>query len=111
MASVSRLSFFNEVVTATENADKQSLNQRSKAFVGFVKLSGRSAGDYTAKLQHSPNGTDWTDLATFAALTANGSEVVQITVNVLPYIRAVVTVANGPGDGTLLVQLWYDEDK
>lgn len=111
MASASKKILFNKVQTATENGVATSIGPKAKSFIGYVKLTGRGQGDYTAKIEHSPNGSDWYEVAAFAQLTADGTEVKQITTNIFPNIRAQSTVANGPGDGTLLVELWYDEDR
>jgi len=103
------------VVAASANTTAKSLTSRLDSFVGFFKLSGRTAGDYTVKIQHSPNGSDWFDVVSFTAPPSadgqNFSELKQITTNILGQVRANLVVANGPGDGTVLVELWYDEKK
>lgn len=67
------------------------------AFSGFTSV--------TIKVQHSTNDSVWADLASFTAVTAIGSEVIEIakgtTVN--RYVRASVTAVSGSGSITFTV--------
>lgn len=104
----------SQVVTVTTSGDPVSLSQTSQRFIGFLKNSAVASGNYTVKIQHSPNKIDWFDLVSFTAVNAPavaGAEQKQVTDNVFVYVRATVTVAAGVGDGTLLVELHFQESK
>jgi len=113
MASVSKLRLVGENVADTANSVSQSLERGAVRFIGWLKVANWVAGTYTIKLQHSPNGIDWYDITggAFAAKGANGSEVLQITENLFANVRANMTVAAGPGDADIIVDLYYDKDR
>lgn len=86
----------------------KALDLKANQFVGLIKVSDYVGGDFDGKIQHSPNGSDWFDLATFATLSANGLEAIQIAVNIFPSVRGVLTTAAGP-DATVEITLWHGE--
>jgi hypothetical protein len=112
MASTSVLSLMSEALTASKDSAKQTLSQNHKAFIGWIHVSANDgATTVSAKLQHSPDGTNWIDLVSFTNIVnTTGFEAKQITSNVFINVRAVVTLAGTPS-ATVKVQFWYDEDK
>ncbi len=65
--------------------------------VGYLHV-GAVDGAMTVVIQHSPDNTAWTDLVTFAALTATSDNTAQRVVaqgTVQRYVRAVYTAAAG----------------
>lgn len=112
MASTSVLNFISEALTANKTSAKQTLTQKNKSFIGWLHVSANDGSTtVSAKIQHSPDGTSWVDLATFAnVVNTTGYESIQITDNVFVNVRAVVTFVGTPS-ATVKVQLWYDENK
>lgn len=120
MASISKLGLVSKALTAASTtSDVQTLNNRDKKFIAYLKASAvNAATTVNCKLQHSPNGTDWYDFATFAAIVgAAGSQAIHessfATANqgLFPRIRAVVTLAGVTKAATVQVDLWFDPDR
>ena len=102
----------SQALTAASNSGTSfSLSARSDFHVAFFKATAvNAATTVTAKIQHSPNGVDWFDLVSFAALAGvAGSEVVQITVGILPQVRASVTLAGVTKAATVLIEIYHRE--
>jgi hypothetical protein len=101
----------NESLTATTVGASFNLPGRSDSHVAFLKAANTNgATTVTGKIEHSPNGVDWFDLATFAALVGvNGSEVVNLTIGVLSQVRANVTLAGATQASDVTVELHYRE--
>lgn len=94
MASVSK----NLLIGATALKANQSgtgvmIPQNAKNFIGLLKLTNKvgTTVSIDGTVYHSPDNTWWDTLCSFTALTANGIDVQQITVNVFPYVKADVT--------------------
>ncbi|MBR9701037.1 hypothetical protein GOV11_04185 [Candidatus Woesearchaeota archaeon] len=112
MASTSLVSFLSEALTASKTTAKISLGPRQKAFIGWLDISANDGSTTVdAKIQHSPDGTNWVDLATFTqVVNLTGQEALQITDSIFVNVRSVVTLAGTPS-ATVKVQLWSDDDK
>lgn len=64
-----------------------------------VKQKGGGAGTLTVKVQHSPDGSVWTDLITFTGRTLAGlAEYLEATGTVQRYLRTIWTVTGGTWD-------------
>ena len=112
MGSTENLLVCNQTVIATTNVEPDdTLVNGSSQFVAALTLTNRTAGTYDVLLQHSPDGSNWTTLATFATLSANGHQLVQVSAGVLPRLRANVTVTSGPGNANVEVRLWFDPSR
>ena len=63
-----------------------------------IDTSAYTSGNFTAKIQHSLNGSRWVDLAgaTSTAIAATGVEVKFASVTCLPLVRVVITGASTP---------------
>lgn len=61
-------------------------------------VDGGTTPSMTMKIQHSPDGTTWTDLVTFAAVTAPGAQrvVLPSTTTVNARVRASYTITGTP---------------
>lgn len=112
MASGQLANLYNAAITTdtTTNGDRAPLQPRVNAFIGWLQVSGFTAGTFDAKIQHSPDGTNWVDLVTFTQATGNTTEAVNVTANVFHNVRAQIVSASS-ADATVKVQLWYDENK
>jgi hypothetical protein len=68
-------------------------------------LDGGTTPAVTVKIQHSPDGTTWTDLVTFPAMSAAGSKRIKLssTTTVNSYIQAVWTATGTPTDVQVLL--------
>lgn len=107
MASQSKITFINEALTASKTSDGVSL-PRSKEFIGTLVVSGNT-GTVDCTIEHSPDGTNWFTLATFAQIGgATGSEALNITSSVLPHVRGVATLS---ADATVDLRLHFDSDR
>lgn len=113
MASVANEILINEDLTASANGDSVTLDLRSKAFIGTIDASSVNAATTVAgKIQHSPDKTNWTDAISFTDIVGSDSnEVKQITVNLLPYVRAVVTLTGATQIASVKILLWFDQEK
>lgn len=89
--------------TAAVNGKKVLAQLHEFDYVGFVKLADYAGiGNIDVKIQHSPDeGDTWVDLVSFTALSADGTEVKDITTKVFPLIRGVITTAAGVTAGTI----------
>jgi len=112
MYASSKIELLNQAVTATATSDVKTLDGVGGSFVGFIKVSGYSAGTFTGIIEHSPNGLDWFTLITFtAAIAANSSEIKFPANDIcLTHIRAKVTAAAAP-DATVEISLCYSSKK
>lgn len=110
MASANVVSLYNANVTASVNSNPQDLRPRYTSFIGWLDVSSHSSGTFDVKIQHSPDKTNWKDLATFTQATGDTTELKQITDNVFVYVRAEITAASSP-DADVKVQLWYDSNR
>ena len=113
MASAANRTLVNSALTASATSEKQNLTQHARDFIAWIEASAvNGATTVAAKIQHSPDGLNWKDLASFTNLVGvAGTEAVQVTVNVFQYIRSVVTLSGGTQVATVKVQLWHREDK
>ena len=63
-----------------------------------INTTAFTSGTFTAKLQHSLDGVNWTDVtgAASSAIAETGMEVAFASISVLPLVRAVLTGASTP---------------
>ena len=110
MASVHKIPLMAQALTATKTGDSVSLEAKHIDFIAHLNCSAiNAATTLNAKIQHSPDGSRWYDLATFAALAGStGSEAVQWTVHVFPQVRAVATLAGVTQTATVDIALYCD---
>ena len=110
MASTGKLNLLSQSVTATVNGETKGMIPKSSRFVLFQKVTDYSGTlNVTTKVQHSPDSTNWIDLETFTAFTANTFEAVQVSnKGIFPHVRAVSTVNSGAGSATVLVDIFFD---
>lgn len=101
----------SQALTATTAGSSFAAPPRGDHHVGFFKATSvNGATTVTAKIQHSPNGVDWYDLATFNNLVGvAGSQVIDITAGVLPNLRGHVTLAGVTLAATVLIEIYYRE--
>lgn len=111
MGSNGKQVLMSETLSATKVGSSFNLVGRSQEHVAFLKAENvNGATTVTGKIEHSPNGVDWFDLASFTALVGvAGSEVVNITAGVLPNIRANVTLAGATQAADLTVEIYFRE--
>lgn len=122
MASIGKLSLNNGSISgASTLTEPKSLGENSTQFVAYLKVTALGAGTtLTAKIQHSPNGDDWYDVASFAAVPAASaptSEVIdwgdftQPQMGLFPKIRGSLALAGGTTTGTVQLDLWFDPNR
>lgn len=94
-------------LTATTVGEKKSLENYATGFIAeIIATAVHAATTVTGKIEHSGDGTNWYDLATFAAIAgASGKEIVNVTAHVLPNVRANVTLAGATQEATVTVRL------
>ena len=113
MASTIAKELLNQTVNAAIAAEvgcKKQLLAGDVDFKAFIKVTDSSSPVFTMKIQHSPNGVDWEDLATFSATSADGIESIDLdntTTHVFEHVRAI-TSAYTSGSATVLIQLFHD---
>lgn len=95
-------------LSATGNGTSQDNSASSAngavAHLHITAVSGTTPS-MTAKIQHSTNNSTWTDLATFSAATAVGSQTLQITGTVNRYVRASYTITGTTPSFTTLIAI------
>jgi len=113
MASTSKLALSSAAITTTTTSAAKSLESNATAFIAFIDVSVQGgASTTTAKIQHSPDGNRWIDLASFTpVVNTTGFEAVQVTVGVFPNIRSVVTMSGATPTATVAVSLWFDPSR
>ena len=84
--------------TATETSNAKSLPEGATDVGILMNTTAYTSGNFTAKLQTSSDGVNWTDVttATTAAISATGQAYAFATVNCLSQVRAVLTGASTP---------------
>jgi hypothetical protein len=84
--------------TATATGEAKALPDGAQDVGILMITTAFTSGTFTAKLQTSFDGTNWTDVttATTAAIGATGQAYAYATVNVGSYVRAVNTGASTP---------------
>ena len=83
-------------VTATGNGTSvDNSTSTSNGFVAHLHVTSVSGTtpSMTAIIQHSSNGSTWTTLGSFTAITASGTEIITGTGTVNRYIRASYTIS------------------
>jgi len=107
MASNGRELLLNEVGLSTAKAGgKKSLPSKSTSFVGVLIVTNQAGFSYTVKIQHSPDGSTWIDLGTFALAAGNGVSLLTLAEPILTQVRADVSGVAGSGD--VSVDIRYD---
>lgn len=90
--------FASAARTATDTSAPISLPGDAENIGICIDTSVYVSGTFTAKIQHSLNGSRWVDLAgaTSSAIGATGVEVAFASTACLPLIRVVLTGASTP---------------
>jgi hypothetical protein len=84
--------------TATETSTHIALPNNAKCIGIVMNTTAYTSGNFTAKLQTSSDGTNWTDIttATTAAVAATGQDYAFATVDCFSLVRCVLTGATTP---------------
>jgi hypothetical protein len=102
-----------DLTAATTNGVSQNLPARARKLIGFINVSAcNAATTVTAKIQHSPDGTNWSDYILFTAIVgAIGVEAKAPSVNNLACfanLRALVVLAGTTKAATVAVDVWFE---
>jgi len=111
MASNHHVNLLNTLASAGDvNGDFKNLGTSYAKFIGVIKCANVDAATtVTGKIQHSHDGLVWTSICDFAAITATLFEHKQITVNVLPLVRAIFTLAGTTKLADVKIDLYFDK--
>lgn len=112
MAAYKRLSLLpSQTIDSdtTTASDTVALPGDAKEIIGVIEVSSRTDGTYTLTIQHSPDGTNWVDLDSASALSANGIETVSVTSTtpVFHLVRASVVSASTTSGATVQCYLMH----
>jgi len=90
--------FASAARTATDTSVSYTLPGDATSIGICIDTSAFTSGTFTAKIQHSLNGSRWVDLAgaTSTAIAATGVEVKFASADCLPLVRVVLTGATTP---------------
>lgn len=90
--------FASAARTATATSNQFSIPGDATDIGICIDTSAYTSGNFTAKIQHSLNGSRWVDLAGAAstAIAATGVEVKFASAACLPLLRVVITGASTP---------------
>lgn len=113
MASVSKVDLVEtEALTADKTGSSKVLEPHFVDFVGWLNVSandGSTTVDVT--IQHSADNSNWEDVDSFTSVVnTTATEALQITANLLPYVRAFVDLTGTPS-ATVAVALYYRSDR
>lgn len=113
MASVGHKNLLTQaaLAAATTAGDTYGVLPKSNGFVGKLKVANaHAATTVTAKIQHSPNGTDWFDLMAFTATAAGAAadEIKVPTVPVLANLRAHVVLGGATKLADVTIDVYFD---
>jgi hypothetical protein len=116
MASTSKITLASGALTASSTSLASALPS-SKNYIGWLNVSANNGSTtVNAKIQHSPDGTNWIDFCTFAAVVnTTGVQAIHpasfavANQSLFPNIRSVITLTGA--SATVEVSLWFDADK
>ena len=111
MASTNKLSLVSQpALAANYTSAAQSLQPRSIDLIGVINcLNVDAATTVDAKVQHSPDNIIWFDLITFTSVVGVASnELKNVSVPVLTYVRAVVTLSGTTKLADVYVDLYLN---
>jgi hypothetical protein len=112
MASVQKLRLLEKAAAAADQTGAaQSLLPKSGNFIGVIRtVNQNGATTVTAKIQHSPDGTNWADYIAFTAINATSGFEVKHPTNqpILPHVRAIATVTGATKLADIYVDLFFD---
>jgi len=101
------------LTAATTNAASQNLPARARKLIGHINVSACHADTTaTAKIQHSPDGTNWYDYISFTAVAgAVAVEAKAPSSNDLACfqnVRATIVLAGTTKAATVAIDLWFE---
>jgi hypothetical protein len=111
MASTQKVALMAEAAAAADKTGTAAnLQPKSGGLIGVIRTANQNAATtVTGKIQHSPDGSNWSDLTSFTAINAtSGFEVKTITGPVLERVRAIATVAGTTKLADIYIDLFYD---
>ncbi len=102
--------FLNATKTASETGSSVTIGDNWEGFVGVLKASsvGGTTPTFDVKFEHSHNGTDWFDLASFTQITADSSEAIAISSDVMEFVRYDLVVGGTTPTADLELNFVYD---
>lgn len=112
MASVEKRTLMSRALTATANGDSVGLELGYGSFIAHLAVSAiNAATTVNAKIQHSPDGSNWYDVESFAAVAGSAAtEAKAITGPLFPQVRAVATLTGVTQAATVAVDLFMDKN-
>ena len=93
MASVNRTGLLDESVTGNLSGSPEVLEIQQVRHVAVITVTNSVGTTIDADVEHSADGTNWESVASFTTIIANTYESVQVTVNLLPKVRATMSGA------------------
>jgi hypothetical protein len=115
MASSSKINLANSAMTAaTTDGTSNLLPAKARKLIGHITTAATNgATTVTAKIQHSPDKTNWYDYIAFTAIVGtNTSELKNPASNdlaVMPYVRSTVALSGATKASTVTIDLWYED--
>ncbi len=89
-----------------------SVSANTKNIIAVMKVSSRTDGTYTLKIEHSHDNTNWETLKAGSGVTTNDTVYVQYSEAVdracFSYIRVTVTSASTTTGATVEASIYYD---
>jgi len=97
-------------IAATTTLAKSAMLLQEVRATLIVIATNESSVNHSVQFEHSPDGINWVNLGSAKVVTTDGlSTPEDITVNIMPNVRAVITVTAGSADYDLRIH--YDKDK
>lgn len=101
------------IATDTDTSGaKFAVDAQTKAMVGIMKVSSRTDGTFTLKIEHSHDGSNWETLKAGSGVTTNDTVYVLYTEAAdgpcLSYARITVTSASTTSGATVEAEVRYD---
>jgi hypothetical protein len=101
------------LATTLLNGTNITVNNETKALIVECKVSNRTDGTYTFRLQESwDGGTNWEQFGISTAVASNDTVLIKITENIdgafFPMMRIVITATSVTIGATVEANIWHD---
>jgi hypothetical protein len=113
MASISVINLVNSLALAANlTGDAKALSIFQKNFIGVIHCANvNAATTVAAKIEHSDDGVNWFDAVSFTNIVGASAnhEQKQVTINLLQYVRANITLSGTTKLADVKINLCHDK--
>ena len=96
----------------TTTSTARVLPVHAQEVIAISTVSARTDGTYTVTIQHSADGTNWHTWKAGSAQTTNAAILIHdVTIPILPYVRASILSASTTTGATVKVELYFGNQR